>query len=163
MLDFTNIKLVLYDFDDTLCIHSNRDYDINDEYELDLTIYKGDKNPWHNYKKNKHMQKMINLCKDLGIAQGLISVVSTFKHMQAKHQWCFDNYEVDLGNFCVGTDEEKIRQLCIIADAYGFERNQVVIIDDKFAILNEASKLGFTALSPMEVVNFIEEHEENNK
>lgn len=151
-----NIKLILFDFDDTLCIHHKRGYTEKDEFELDLRIYKG-KEPWVNHSTNKHMKLFLEECEHKNIKLGLLSVVSNFKHAQAKEKWILENYNIKLENFCVGTDEEKIRQLEIIAKAYELKKEEILIVDDKQSILNEVSLLGFLAWSPMEVVNYIEE------
>ena len=110
MFNLKDIKLVLYDFDDTLCIHHGRGHTEKDEDELDCKIYEGCSNPWKEHDINRHMLCFMDKCKTLSIRQGLLSVVSSCPNGNAKVKWVEDQYGFSLDNFCVGMKEEKIRR-----------------------------------------------------
>ena len=152
-----DIKLVLYDFDDTLCIHQKRGHTDYDEQDLSHRVYRGDDNLWPNSVPNKHMGLFMKECEELGIKQGLMSLTPMFKQSTAKQKWVEDVYGVRLENYCVGSAEEKLKQMKILARVFGINREQILLIDDKTWTLNQVVISGFKGWSPMQVVNYIEE------
>lgn len=162
MFNLKDIKLVLYDFDDTLCIHHGRGYTEKDEDELDCKIYEGCNNPWKEHDINRHMLCFMDKCKTLTIRQGLLSVVSSCPHGDAKVKWVENQYGFHLDNFCVGTKEEKIRALRLLSTALMLQRYEILVIDDRVDVLNEAARMGFIVWSPLEVVNYVEEYLQHN-
>ena len=157
MIDFSFIKIVLYDFDDTLCIHEFHREDPN--YNVKVLL-KG-KDTWNTGKPNKQMKEFMELCFSKGIRQGLISATSSFKHMKGKEDWVKENYDISLENFCVCSADAKVDMMLTISEAYRLDPNQILIVDDFYDILDKASSKGFQACTPMEVVNFIMERKDN--
>lgn len=88
------------------------------------------------------MKKFMNLCYDKGIKQGLISS-TTYKHAVGKCDWVKDKYGVELENFCVGTFEAKLDMMLAIADAYNYEMDEILIVDDFWENLREQLIRGF--------------------
>ena len=156
MIDFNLIKFVLFDFDDTLCIHKKHSSNSQDDLEYDKKVLLMGSRAWNNMDKSIHMQKFMNVCKKKNIRMGLISATCSFQHSQGKHDWVFAQYGVDLENFCVGTFEDKLRIMIAISEAYEIPRNQILIVDDLWENLERAANNDFMACSPMEVVNYIE-------
>lgn len=150
MINFSFIKMVLYDFDDTLCIHEFHREDPN--YNIKV-LTKG-KDTWNTGTPNKYMKEFMELCSDKGIRQGLISWTESFKHMKGKEDWVSENYGISLENFCVCSADAKIDMMLSISKAYKFDPNQILIVDDRTATLEKASSKGFQACTPMEIVNF---------
>lgn len=166
MINLTNIKIVLYDFDHTLCIHTyhNASNDTTHEYNVSVLLkgketWATGKEVWNNCNTNKHMKEFMELCKTSGIRQGLISATHSYKHASAKNDWVLDRYGIELENFCVATADDKIEMMKAIATAYKYENYEILIVDDYFAILENAANNNFQACSPMEIVNFIESRE----
>ncbi len=61
----------------------------------------------------------------------------------------------ELENFCTGTQDGKLDMLNAIADAYGYVKQEVAIVDDYWYQLERASDAGFVAYFPLQIVNFM--------
>lgn len=159
MIIIDNLKLILYDFDHTLCIHKYHDSSDDTTHSYNVDVLVNGKEAWSHCTTNKHMKEFMELCKEKGIRQGLISATHSYKHASAKNDWVLDKYGIELENFCVAKADDKIEMMNSIADAYYYERYEILIVDDYFAILENAANNNFQACSPMEIVNFIESRE----
>lgn len=161
MIDFHNLSLVLLDFDDTLCIHTYKmdGYDNMDYFES--VICGSDWWTKIGCKTNKHMEEFMVLLKNKGIRLGLTSQTSSYLHMTRKNEWVQKNYGIELENFCVSSSTSKIDMMKALSKAYNIRRNKILIVDDKDSILYDAVHNGFQAASPMEVVNFIDNGNED--
>lgn len=156
MVDLTNIKLVIFDFDDTLCIHYKHGYTEDDELELTLKVYMSNKSPWCDHAKNRHMQEFINECVERKLPMGMMSLVTSFKHSERKIHWIKEQYGVDMENYSVGNRKDKLKLLKSLALALGLDHRQILFIDDRSDTLNEVAENGFIAVSPMQIVNYVE-------
>ena len=155
MLDLNKIKAALFDFDDTLCIHTRRPRDVRVETDYIMNFIREEDN-WSGSVPSKHMKKFIDICIKRNIQVGLISSTGYFVSMQAKHKWAEDNYGVKFENYCVGKPELKLVELAAIAQHIGCKKSEILLVDDLYPTLEKASIEGFTACSPMEIVNYIE-------
>ena len=155
MIDFNNLKFVIYDFDDTLCIHSTHNYSDKDNKVYNEDVIKKGKDTWKDCSINKQMGIFMLLCQEEGLSQGLMSATKSVKHADAKCDWVESNYGIRLENFSVGDASYKIEMLIAIADAYNLCRSSILLVDDCWKNLESASNAGFQACSPMEIVNFV--------
>ena len=155
MLVLENVKIVLYGFDDTLCIHKfhESDYDSEHLYNIDVLLHSN--KAWSTCKPSIHMKKFMDLCSKKNMRQGLISSAMSFKHSIGKCEWVKDKYGIELENFCVGTFEAKFNMMLTIADAIKYSRDEILIVDDFWESLERAANNGFQACSPMEIVDFV--------
>lgn len=152
MINLEKVKLVLFDFDDTLCIHSKHKIDDWDEY--DSGIVTGDYN-WDKSSKNIHMGKFMVHCAGRGIEIGMTSVVSTALHQERKLEWVRDNYGILLENYCVGDSKYKVTLMRAIALGNDWDRDSILLVDDYCDTLYSAEEEGFQAATPIEVVNYV--------
>lgn len=153
---FNNVKYALFDFDDTLCIHSNhKPWTCDDDHKQEVYMLRNQYS-YPTSHANVHMREFINLCKNNNIKMGLISHVSSVPQSVAKINWCEKQYGVKFENFCVGTREQKVEMLKRISDSTNIDRDKIIIIDDLFLTLTEAEGEGFMTATPMEIVNFIQ-------
>ena len=151
-----NCKLALFDFDDTLIIHNNHDtYKDPGEHKYGVDILKGEYD-WSNGMANRHMKEMMELLKSQGTQLGLISATFSFQHMQAKQEHIKEIYEIELENYCVGAPKNKVQLLEYLAEAKGVKKREIMIVDDRYDIQQEAANNGFIALAPLQVGNYIE-------
>lgn len=157
MIDLKNLKLVLYDFDDTLCIHKCHEDNDDLDHLYNINILVGGLAAFNDGSTSLFMKKFMDVCARMNIRQGLISAALSYKHCEAKNEWVRRNYDINLENFCVGSANGKIDMMTAIADAYCFDKNEILIIDDYWYTLEKASNLGFQACTPMEIVNYISE------
>lgn len=128
---------------------------------------------FNNLQTNKHMRMFMDLCNKHGIRMGLISYASSNIIMQTRIQWVYQKYGYELENYCVGSREGKLDMLKAIQQTYWkgnktvgpndtgilYSPRQILIIDDVGQTLQEAADNNFSACTPMEVVNFIEDRQ----
>lgn len=153
MLDFDKVKFVLFDFDDTLCIHT--DHGTSDGFEYIETLELGI-NCFADCVINESLKRFMLRCKDKGLRMGLISACEFYPRMVDKADWVLAQYGVKLENFCVSKSEYKVKVLCAIASAYGLKPYEILIVDDYFATLDFCSDLGYQACTPLEIINFVD-------
>ena len=157
-----NLEMVLFDFDDTLCIHSHRS-DSYEELMEYLSCINSDKTfpeSWNNAKPNLQLKKFMDYLACKNISMGLISGVQDCKTAERKLKWVKENYGYLLENYCVSSQEQKIIELKVLAKVNRLHANQIAIIDDMYSNLEKAESEGFIALSPMQVVNLFNEESE---
>lgn len=160
MIDLNTIKIVLFDFDDTLAIWNTHKCGVDDADYIRRVIEYGTL-IWQECSINEQMKEFMEMCKEKHIRMGLISKTCTVLHMLEKQKWVKENYGIDVENFCVSEMPYKIEMLRGIASAYGYLDKEVAIIDDYFEHTSNAANAGFSAFTPMEVVNFV--NSVNNK
>lgn len=165
MIDLQKAKLVLFDFDDTLCIHKIHGSDYEEAYML--AMLRGE-NYWSKLGSvpNNTMIDFLHLCRNKGKVIGLISWTHCYKDMQMKEQWVKRMYGVSsIENYCVGSREGKLKLMQYLCKAFSYKPDQILLVDDFYKTINEAGDLGFQSCTPMEVVIYMEDmkREENLK
>lgn len=156
MINFNALKLVLFDFDDTLAIHSDHKSGTSERFhKYNVNIYKGDMMAFSDCKPNRAIGEFINKCKYYNIKMGLISAVHACKHADLKLIWIKNKYDVKMENYCVCSAEDKVTQALAITEALGLQPSQVLIVDDRFDVLESFGDCGFQHALPMEIVNYI--------
>lgn len=160
MIKIEKLKFVLYDFDDTLCIHQR--HRTLDEQTYNKNILLLGKDTFEYCESNKQIKNFIKICEKKGIAQGLISATTSCKDAEAKRNWVAEKYDIYLNNYSVGSRKQKVAMLQAICDAYGLYPQEILLIDDMWETLAEAEDAGFQACTPMEIVNYIDERGQSN-
>lgn len=152
-----NLEMVLFDFDDTLCIHSHRSDSYEDMMEYLSYIHSGETFPksWNKSKPNLQLKKFMDYLAYKNIPMGLISGVRDCKTAERKIEWVKENYGYSLENYCVSSQEQKMIELTTIAEVNGLHESQIALVDDYYENLGNAEKMGFTTFSPMEIVNLV--------
>lgn len=159
MLKLDNVKIVLFDFDDILCIHQN--HVSKPEYEQRCFIKEivGDiteTSRWLDTSISTHLKDFVIECKKRGLEIGLVSWVENCKVAEAKQRWAEKRYGVHFENYCTSTAEGKIEIMQGVADYRGLRPDQILLVDDWWQTLTNAANAGFQAASPMECVIFME-------
>lgn len=155
MLNLDKVKFVLYDFDGTLCIDGNCAWTEAERDKLLVRVLQSGKGAWSDCYPSIHMQKFINICIQRGIRQGLLSHDMSYPIFKAKSEWVKDKYGVEMKNHCVAVGTPKVRELEGIARAYGYNKDEILLIDDLWENLNSAANAGFQAASPLEIVEYV--------
>lgn len=108
-----NLEMVLFDFDDTLCIHSHRSDSYEELMEYLSYIHSGETFPksWNKSKPNLQLKKFMDYLAYKNIPMGLISGVRDCKTAERKIKWVKENYGYLLENYCVSSREQKIIEL----------------------------------------------------
>lgn len=155
MIDLSRVKLVLFDFDDTLCIHSKHWNHDSDGYNK--AMFTGDTSWWerNSCEYSKEMMKLVNYCRDNGIDMGLISAVEFCATSVTKLDWVKQKYGVDMKNFCTSAGQSSKKDMVnYIIRAYGLEADSILFVDDYYSHVSQVASLGVQAASPMEIVNW---------
>ena len=144
------LKVVALDFDNTLCLHTNRNTEI--DQDIIAGTYK-----FETSMPNRHLREFVELCRMQGIQLGVISATSLAPVVQVKMEWVREHYGDGFENWCVGTAQEKASLLDIISRVQHLNPCSIMIVDDSFDALHMCEKLGFETCTPMEIVNYMEE------
>lgn len=150
------LELVLFDFDDTLAVHTNHVSRPNEMYLN--AVHDKNHDPWGTAAINKQLAIFMHRCVQEGKRVGLISAAESHLAGVRKVDWVKANYNVICENFCVGEPEFKVQEMRAIATVNDLSPDQVAIIDDYWLVLGSAASEGFVACSPLEIVNFINEY-----
>lgn len=151
--------IVLFDFDDTLCIHSlHGNYDYTDDEYIEAMI-NGDVDWWDRIGclSNRHMKEFMDRCSKLGIRMGLISAVEMSCTAENKIEWVLRKYGYKLDNYCTSDTDMKAKLVKIVANSSGV--HNVLFIDDLYSNLEKVADnlcSNVEVATPMEVVNYIE-------
>jgi len=166
MIDLKKAKVVLFDFDDTLCLHPQHRKDTQVEHEKfmsDNVFTSGDfTETWDDTKISTTMDRFMHKCNELGLELGLVSSVENYRVAKNKVRWVKAVYGLKLRNYCTSASDggtAKVNMMQAIADSKGLANEQILIIDDWWVVLEAAANRGFQAASPMECIAYIEEHE----
>lgn len=157
MLKLEDICIALFDFDDTLCVHTKRpqSWALPDrQYNRDVLA---GVNPWWDGVAPAVMQEFVHLCLAMNIAVGLISSTGSYLRAEAKVHWVKENYGVDMPNYCVGSPDSKIWMAQSVCDYHHLTPDKVLFVDDLYDNLEKMGQEGFVACSPMEIVYFMEQ------
>ena len=158
MIDVRKIKIILWDFDDTLCFHSDHSSpeDVFDT-ECNVGVLLG-QNVYSACSMNNSIKRFIDYAKHENKRQGLISGVDCFIHARNKENWVKEHYDIELENYCVNSQEMKLGMLIAIAEAFDYARDEILLVDDVWDNLERAADNGFQSATPVEVINFVEQH-----
>lgn len=149
------IEMVLFDFDDTLCIHNEHGYSIDKERLFYERVLLKSTKLWENCSINEQLKSFMCLCKKNNIQMGLISALSICASSALKVNWVKENYGFELENYCVGSPGEKTEMLIALSNIHNIPREHIMIIDDLYSTIDSASNKGFVAVSPMQIVNYV--------
>ena len=155
MIDLSKVKIVLFDFDDTLCIHRKADnFDI-DSYNV--AMVKGGTSYWDmmGSAPNKQMKVFMNKLSEDDVELGLISATKLSCTGANKIEWVKLNYGYTLKNYCSGDFEGKVQIIKALITANNFSPDEVLFVDDLYSNIDAVAKLGVQVATPMEVVNYI--------
>lgn len=156
MINFNSLKLVLFDFDDTLAIHRKHGTGTPEgHHRYCVQIYRGDLEAFKDCEPNAAIGEFIKKCKYYGVKMGLISFVDSCKHADMKLLWVKNKYDVTMEDYCVCSAEAKIQQALAITEALGLRPNQVLMVDDRYDVLASFGDHGFQHATPIEVVNYM--------
>lgn len=151
MTNMRNVKLILWDFDDTLCYGSP---------SVNLTNILIGASVYSDCECNQTIKEFMALAKFVGMRQGLISDAVSYNNMLSKVKWVKGNYDIELENYCVSSDEMKLGMLKALSNANLFKNFEILIVDDNKEVLKKASDNGFQAFTPMDIVNYMTDFKE---
>lgn len=161
MKSLENIKLVAFDFDDTLFAHRAHYPDTpSDHIQYLVACLRSSKkliprgSLWGSCSTNSAFEEFMEYCETQDIIMGLISWTAASVCATEKINFVKEKYHHTIENWCVGSIDEKIQMLKVLAEVYRLENDQILIIDDSVHVLANANAEGFQAASPIEFVNY---------
>lgn len=106
-----NLKMVLFDFDDTLAVHS-QGHRISDHLmKYMINVHSGSKELWNTSKPNLQLKKFMDYLACKNISMGLISGVHDCKAAERKIEWVKENYGYSL-EYCCGKNKSNRSGMC---------------------------------------------------
>ena len=150
MFNLPNVKVVFFDFDNTLCVHTtyvNHDKDYRKEYGTDhyrrIKAY-----------KSEIMQEFLDLLIENDVELCLTS--ATYEYcFDVKQQWLKEQYGYDFKNYCVTRDADKTTTICNYALEYDIDLKDILFVDDKADNLITATAMDIPSCHPLEIAEFI--------
>lgn len=138
-LNLDNIKVVIFDFDDTLAIHRDRDFlkHRNESEDKRLNYYL---NAYQNYTnffidiepcdKSEVLYNLVQELRSKNIKMYCLSGMKFSFHFQAKQKFINKHYGDDIELISVGTQQLKLDGIKIISKVNGCNLDEILFIDD---------------------------------
>lgn len=154
-----HIRLIFFDFDDTLFTHYTNQRFRDDDIIMTSLLQTEAKEQGSGYKvfdtigkPNQLMREFVEEETDK-IPKFCITLTADSIIPKFQKQW-LDKYYPGKITDLVGTSspERKMKTMQIIASAYGVPSNKVLFVDDKYDTVAQAIKHGFCAMTTIEVM-----------
>ncbi len=155
MVDLSRVKVALFDFDDTLCIHRKADnFDIE---SYNVAMVKGGTSYWDmmGSAPNKQMKVFMDKLSKDNVELGLISATKLSCTGTNKTEWVKRKYGYTLKNYCTGDFDSKVQIIKALITANNLSPDEVLFVDDLYSNVDAVAELGVQVATPMEVVNYI--------
>ena len=163
MLDLKNIKIVVFDFDNTLAIYDDYTFQyIMDNDKLYSILLNEGIGFWKNAKVNRHFYKFVSKLKQMNKEMYLCSGIQLPIESNLKLDWVRKNYNVDMNNACIHISSYPDGKLSIIKSLCEYHKckpEEVLFIDDCWEIIAKIVNFGCQAMMPINVVDYIETDE----
>lgn len=138
-INFENIKVVIFDFDDTLAIHKDKDYlkHRNESEDRRLSYYlNGYKNPENFYEdmepcvKSESLYNFINQLRSNNIKMYCLSGMKFSFLFKAKKSFINKYYGNDIELVSAGSQQLKLDGIKILAKANNCSLDEILFIED---------------------------------
>ena len=154
-----HIRLIFFDFDDTLFTHYTNQRFRDDDIIMTSLLQTEAKEQGSGYKVYDILGKPNQLMREFveeetdKIPKFCITWVADSIMLKFKKQW-LDKYYPGKITDLVGTSspERKMKTMQIIASAYGVPTNEVLFVNDKYDTVAQAIKYGFCGMTTVEVM-----------
>lgn len=164
-INLNNIKVAIFDFDETLAIHKDKKYkekrnqseDKLFNYYLNAYI-----NPEIFYEKieicsvSEPILKLINILRKNDTKIYCVSGMNFSFDLKAKENFVHKYYGNDIEIISAGTQELKIKATKIIKKLNGCKLDEILFVDDMSENIINFNKIGINAVLPEEVNSLIE-------
>lgn len=155
MIDFDRIRFVLFDFDDTLAVHTDHIWNEDRLYNNFISAATGKLYEARTLRVSYDMQKFVALCTGRDVRFGLISATGFAPLVEQKIKWVEEHYGVRMQNYCVGRPEEKVMAIKVVKQIRRLDADNILLVDDYYMVRSAADKLGIQVASPAEVSLFL--------
>lgn len=160
MINLEKVKLIVFDFDNTLCIHLDYSAEIWNKYDEYLVKGKFIWDETNELNKplcipSEIMRSFINWCSKLEIKMFVCSATNMAIKGDMKCKWCSEKYNYKFENVSVDSSNLKVYMCELLASAMNLEYENVLLVDDKFETLESAGKSGFQTAFPLEIAEYM--------
>ena len=164
-IDLNKIKVVIFDFDNTLATHKdfdfakhrNKDKVTRLNYYLNAYLY-----PDTFYEtiepctRNEALYKLVNILKDKNANLYCVSGMRFSFHLKAKENFINKHYGNYIKLFSCKSQDEKCDAVRIIRAINNCNLDEMLFIDEQKRNLKRFRKMGINAMSPIDVENLLD-------
>ena len=159
-INLNNIKVAIFDFDETLAIHKDKKYkEKRNQSEDKLFSYylNAYLNPENFYEKieicsvSEPILKLINILRKNDTKIYCVSGMKFSFHLKAKEDFVHKHYGNDIEIISAGTQELKINATKIIKKLNDCNLDEILFVDDMSENIINFNKVGINAVLPEEV------------
>lgn len=163
-INLNNIKVAIFDFDDTLAIHKDKDYikHRNENEENLLNYYlNAYLNPNSFYESiepcnmSKSIFKLINILRKNNVKIYCVSGMKFSFHLKAKEYFVHKYYGNDIEVISTRNQELKVDAAKIISKVNNCNLNEILFVDDIEENIINFNGIGINALLPNDVDSLI--------
>lgn len=163
-IDLNNLKVAIFDFDDTLAIHKDKNYiKHRNQNENNLLNYylNAYLNPNSFYESiepcniSESILKLINILRKNNIKIYCVSGMKFSFHLKAKEHFVHKYYGNDIEVISTRNQELKVDAVKIISKANNCNLNEILFVDDIEENIINFNKVGIYALLPGDVDSII--------
>lgn len=163
-INLNNIKVAVFDFDDTLAIHKDKDYikHRNENEENLLNYYlNAYLNPNSFYESiepcnmSKSIFKLINILRKNNVKIYCVSGMKFSFHLKAKEYFVHKYYGNDIEVISTRNQELKVDAVKIISKANNCDLNEILFVDDIEENIINFNRIGINAFLPNDVDSLI--------
>ena len=151
-IDLSNIKLAVFDFDDTLAIHKDRDFmkkhfeagqeNKNNYYfnaYIDPDGFYDDIEPCE---KSEALNRLIMSLREKGVKMYCLSGMKFSFHLKAKQAFVDKHYGSGIEVISAASQELKLQGIRILQRVHNCELNEVLFIDDRQSVIDLLTENG---------------------
>lgn len=159
-IDLSNIKVAIFDFDDTLAIHKDKNYlkHRNEDEENLLNYYlNAYLNPKSFYETiepcliSDSLQNLVKIFETKGVKMYCVSGMRFSFHLKAKEHFVHKYYSGDIEVISTRSQELKCDAVKIIKRINNCNLNEILFIDDIKENIVRFNNMGIHALMPEEI------------
>ena len=155
-IDLSNIKLAVFDFDDTLAIHKDRDFmkkhfecgqENKNNYYFNAYI-----NPDSFYdniepcEKSEVLYKLIMALREKGVKMYCMSGMKFSFHLKAKQAFIDKYYGNGIEVISAASQELKLQGIKVLQKISNCELNEVMFIDDRRSVIDLLAENGIKGI-----------------
>ena len=155
-MNLDNIKIAMFDFDDTLAFHKDREFTEHRKKDNTYWIQAYEK-PNIFYEKiepciaPEQMQKLVSYCRKKHIKMYCLSAMRFSLHMKAKEIFIKNNYGDDIEFLSASSQERKIDVVKLMCEIHNCKLENILFVDDMVDNINNMKNLGIYALTPDDI------------
>lgn len=154
-INLENIKLVIFDFDDTLAIHKDKDYCVHRRENEDkylgyyLNAYKNPNDFYENIEpceKSDILFNLINVLRSKNIKMYCLSGMKFSFHLKAKQTFIDKNYGSDIEVISAASQELKFDGVKILQKLNNCKLEEILFIDDRKDVIELLNRNGIRTI-----------------